>query len=512
MQANYLATRAVGFPHQITAVSGTGTGFPPFGPLPSAPQLGWQRMETNLFVHLSLNTFTGREWGDGTESPEIFHPSKLDCRQWARVAREAGMQIGILTAKHHDGFCLWPSATTDHSVKGSPWRGGGGDLVREFVDAFRAEGLKVGLYLSPWDRHEECYGDSPRYNDFYCAQLTELLTGYGELHEVWFDGACAEGPNGRKQEYDWERFFKLVKSLQPEAVTFGDGGTDVRWVGNERGFAHETCWSAVDPRMVRFPGDSGICQANDASAKEELKRHFGSGDAPDPSGREPRVWRPAECDVSIRPGWFYHPEEDEKVRSAENLVDLYFKSVGRNSLLLLNIPPTQDGLLHKNDVAAILGMRRELDRIFSRNLASGATARANNEHPDHRAANLIDGQADTFWAAQEPATQAIVELELPQNERISVISLQEPIQLGQRIAAYHIEIEEAGTWKTIAQGTTIGHKKLDRFPPVETRRIRLHIDKALATVALATVGVYSSPLNSRGDLPNAFLNWREKYN
>ena len=492
MQANYLATRAVGFPHQITAVSGTGTGVPPFGPLPSAPQLSWQRTETNLFVHLCINTFTGREWGDGSESPEIFHPPKLDCRQWARVAREAGMQIGILTAKHHDGFCLWPSATTDHSVMFSPWRGGGGDLVREFVDAFRAEGLKVGLYLSPWDRHEECYGDSPRYNDFYCAQLTELLTNYGPLHEVWFDGACAEGPNGRKQEYDWERIFGLVKSLQQEAVTFGDGGTDVRWVGNERGFAGETCWATVDPRTVRFPGDSGICQANDASAKEQLKRHFGSGVAPDPAGREPRIWRPAECDVSIRPGWFYHPEEDEKVRSAENLVDLYFKSVGRNSLLLLNIPPTQDGLFHKNDVAAILGMRRELDRIFSRNLASGATARANNEHPDHRAANLIDGQADTFWAAQEPATQAIVELELPQNERISVISLQEPIQLGQRIAAYHIEIEEAGTWRTIAQGTTIGHKKLDRFSPVETRRIRLHIDKALATVALGAVGVYRS--------------------
>jgi len=274
-----------------------------------------------------------------------------------------------------------------------------------------------------------------------------------------------------------------------------DGGTDVRWVGNERGFADETCWAAVDPRTVRFPGDSGICEANDASAKEELKRHFGNGDAPDPDGREPRVWRPAECDVSIRPGWFYHPEEDERVRSAENLVDLYFKSVGRNSLLLLNIPPTQDGLFHKNDVAAILGMRRELDRKFSRNLASGAAARANNEHPDHRAANLLDGMADTFWAAQDPATKATIELELLRKERISVISLQEPIQLGQRIAAYHIEVEEAGTWRTIAQGTTIGHKKLDRFPPVEARRIRLHIDKALSTVALAAVGIYwSHPL------------------
>ena len=443
-----------------------------------------------MFVHLCINTFTGREWGDGTESPEIFQPARLDCRQWARVAREAGMKIGILTAKHHDGFCLWPSAMTNHSVKASPWRGGEGDLVREFVDAFRAEGLKVGLYLSPWDRHESSYGDSPRYNDFYCAQLTELLTNYGELHEVWFDGACAEGPNGRKQEYDWERFFGLVKALQPGAVTFGDGGTDVRWVGNEKGFADETCWATVDPRTVRFPGDSGICQANDATAKDELKRHFGSGDAPEPTTSEPRVWRPAECDVSIRPGWFYHPEEDNEVRSVEDLVDLYFKSVGRNSLLLLNIPPTKDGLFHENDVAAILGMRRELDRIFSRNLACGANIQANNEHPDHLAANLLDGTPDTFWAAQDPGTQAIVELELPQKENISVVLLQEPIQVGQRIEAYHIEVEEGGTWRTIAGGTTIGHKKLDRFPPVETQRIRLHIDKSLATAALATVGIY----------------------
>ena len=454
------------------------------------PQLSWQRTETNLFVHLCINTFTGREWGDGTESPELFQPAGLDCRQWARVAREAGMQIGILTAKHHDGFCLWSSAMTNHSVKASPWRGGEGDLVREFVDAFRAEGLKVGLYLSPWDRHESSYGDSPRYNDFYCTQLTELLTNYGELHEVWFDGACAEGPNGRKQEYDWERFFGLVKALQPGAVTFGDGGTDVRWVGNEKGFADETCWATVDPRTVRFPGDSGICQANDATAKEELKRHFGSGDAPEPTTAEPRVWRPAECDVSIRPGWFYHPEEDNEVRSVEDLVDLYFKSVGRNSLLLLNIPPTKDGLFHENDVAAILGMRRELDRVFSRNLACGANIRANNEHPDHGAANLLDGRPDTFWAAKAPATQSVVELELPQKESISVVLLQEPIQIGQRIEAYHIEAEEAGTWRTIAQGTTIGHKKLDRFPPVETQRIRLHIDKSLATVALATAGIY----------------------
>ncbi|AHF90928.1 alpha-1,3/4-fucosidase [Opitutaceae bacterium TAV5] len=481
---------------------------PPFAPVPTPAQLAWQRTETNLFVHICVNTFTGREWGDGSESPAIFNPTRLDCRQWARVAREAGIRIGILTAKHHDGFCLWPTATTDHSVKTSPWRGGKGDLVREFVDAFRAEGLKVGLYLSPWDRHEPCYGDSPRYNDFYCTQLTELLTHYGELHEVWFDGACAEGPNGRKQEYDWNRFFALVKKLQPGAVTFGDGGTDVRWVGNERGFANETCWATVDPRTVRFPGDSGINQANDAAAREELKRHFGSGDAPDPAGREPRVWRPAECDVSIRPGWFYHAEEDDKVRSVENLVDLYFRSVGRNGLLLLNIPPTREGLFHENDIAAITGMRRELDRIFAKDLAraEGVRVMADNERAsgpcavvEYLAESVCDGNPDTCWAAPEGVTKAVLEMTFSggktgaeaEGVTVSVLCFEEPVQHGQRIAAYRVEAEVGGTWTEIARGTTIGRKKLDRLAaPVKTRRLRLTIDEALAPPALSAWRVY----------------------
>ncbi|MDR1283070.1 MAG: alpha-L-fucosidase [Opitutaceae bacterium] len=485
-------------------------------PLPSPAQLAWQRTETNLFVHLCVNTFTGREWGDGSESPAIFNPAKLDCRQWARVAREAGFRIGILTAKHHDGFCLWPTATTEHSVKASPWRGGVGDVVREFVDAFRAEGLKVGLYLSPWDRHEKCYGDSPRYNDFYCAQLTELLTHYGVLHEVWFDGACAEGPNGRKQEYDWPRFFGLVKKLQPGAVTFGDGGTDVRWVGNERGFANGTCWATVDPRTVRFPGDSGINRANDAAAREELKRHFGSGDAPDPAGREPRVWRPAECDVSIRPGWFYHAEEDDKVRSAGNLVDLYFCSVGRNGLLLLNIPPTREGLFHENDIAAITGLWRELDRIFANDLARAAGVRvtADRERASGPCAvamflaeSVCDGNPDTCWAAPEGVTKAVLEMVFPggaaggadggaagaeeEGVTVSVLCFEEPVQHGQRIAAYHVEADAGGAWTEIARGTTVGRKKLDRLAtPVKARRLRLTIDEALAPPALSAWRVF----------------------
>ncbi len=457
----------------------------PFLPLPTPTQLAWQETETNLFVHFGLNTFTGREWGDGKESPALFNPVRLDCRQWARAARAAGFKIGILTAKHHDGFCLWPTATTSHSVKFSPWRGGRGDVVREFVDAFRAEGLKVGLYLSPWDRHEPGYGESPRYNDFYCTQLTELLTRYGELHEVWFDGACAEGPNGRKQAYDWPRFLALVRQLQPGAVTFGDGGTDVRWVGNERGFAHDTCWSAVDPRTVRFPGDSGNVQANDATARAELIRHLGSGEAPDPAGREPRVWRPAECDVSIRPGWFYHPEEDDKVRSVDNLVELYCHSVGRNSLLLLNIPPTSDGLLHENDIAAITGLRQELDRLFAQDLAQMPGVK-------WHAPSLTQERPDAPWAAPDGATQAMIEMTFPYVVTVNLLCLEEAIQHGQRIAAYRVETAIGpATWQEIARGTTIGRKKIGRLTvPVRTQHLRLTIEAALAAPILGAWRVY----------------------
>jgi alpha-L-fucosidase len=370
----------------------------PLDPLPSAAQLAWQRTETNLFVHFGMNTFSDREWGDGTESPALFNPGRLDCRQWAQVARQAGFRIGVLTAKHHDGFCLWPTATTDHSVKSSPWREGRGDVVREFVDAFRAEGLRVGLYLSPWDRHERSYGDSPVYNDFYCAQLTELLTGYGELDEVWFDGACAEGRNGRRQAYDWNRFFGLVKKFQPGAVTFGDGGTDVRWVGNERGYAGETCWSTISSESIRFPGDSGINKANDALAAEDLRALLENGEPPD--GRPCLVWRPPESDVSIRPGWFYHEIENTKVRTAENLLELYFQSVGRNSLLLLNVPPTPEGLIHDADIQALNHFRLELNRLFARNLARGANVRTDTEHRDHAGTFLLDENPYTYWTAR----------------------------------------------------------------------------------------------------------------
>src|SRR4051812_35831740 len=312
---------------------------------PSRSQLEWQRDELALFLHFGVNTFTDREWGDGQENPSIFAPASLDARQWTRAARAAGAKALILTAKHHDGFCLWPTRTTSHSVASSPWRAGSGDVVREFVGACRADGLKAGLYLSPWDRNSPAYGDSDRYNDLYIEQLTELLTRYGTISEVWFDGANGEGPNGKRQVYDWPRVWGLVRRLQPAAVVFSDAGPDVRWSGNERGIAGDPNWSAVDPSVVRFPG-----QSDDAV-----------GDALQHGHPHGSVWRPAEVDVSIRPGWFYHQAQDSAVRTEDDLVQLYFTSVGRNAKLLLNVPPTRDGLLHETDAARLSGMHRRLE-------------------------------------------------------------------------------------------------------------------------------------------------------
>jgi alpha-L-fucosidase len=405
-------------------------------PLPTPSQLLWQRDELALFIHFGVNTFTDREWGDGTEDPDIFNPSQLDTRQWARVARAAGCRAMILTAKHHDGFCLWPTATTDHSVATSPWRQGQGDLVREFTEACRAEGLRAGLYLSPWDQTAPSYGDSPRYNDFYCDQLTELLTRYGPIHEVWFDGANGEGPNGRRQEYDWDRYWGLVGRLQPDAVIFSDAGPDVRWIGNEIGVAGQTNWSTVDPDVVPFPGATG----------EQVTEMLQQGD---PNGT---VWRPGETDVSIRPGWFYHPAEDARVKSVDDLVNLYFTSVGRNSKLLLNVPPTRHGLLHETDVSRLRGMRDQLDALFARN----------------RRAEMED---------RRPVT-------------ITIADLREDIARGQSVARYTLQGMVGGAWRTLSQGTTIGYRKLDRFEPITVSAIRVDVGESMGDAGPVEVALY----------------------
>jgi alpha-L-fucosidase len=404
-------------------------------PRPSPAQLLWQQDELAMFIHFGINTFTDREWGDGREEPELFNPTALDARQWARTARRAGFKAMVLTAKHHDGFCLWPTATTRHSVASSPWRGGNGDVVGEFVAACRAENLRVGLYLSPWDQNSPVYGDSPRYDEFYTTQLTELLTRYGPIHEVWFDGANGEGPNGKRQVYDWPRYWSLVKKLQPDSVIFSDAGPDVRWIGNERGVAGETNWSTVDPAIVPVPGMTG----------DEVMRSLTEGD------RDGSVWRPGETDTSIRPGWFWHADQDDKVRSVNDLVDLYFTSVGRNSKLLLNVPPTRAGVLHDVDVARLVAMRRRLDEVF------GSPVRGRADSSETGAASA------TFTRRLDAATP------------LSVIDLREDITQGQRVGRHAVKLLVDGEWRTVAEGTTIGYRRLHRFEPVTARAMRLEI-------------------------------------
>ncbi|HTL95504.1 MAG TPA: alpha-L-fucosidase [Gemmatimonadaceae bacterium] len=443
-------------------------------PRPTRAQLSYQRRERALFLHLGVNTFTDREWGTGDESPSVFNPTALDARQWARCARAAGFHSTVLTAKHHDGFCLWPSALTEHSVRQSPWRGGDGDVVREFTDACRAEGLGVGLYLSPWDRHERSYGDSPRYNDLYVAQLTELLTRYGPIAEVWFDGANGEGPNGKRQTYDWDRFHRTVRRLQPDAVMFSDAGPDVRWIGNEHGMAGDPNWAMVDPGAVPFPGATG----------PEVERMLQHGD---PTGT---VWRPGEADVSIRPGWFWHAAESAKVKSVGELVDLFYVSVGRNANLLLNVPPNRAGLLDDVDVARLTAFSTELASQFGANSAAGARVSASSEMAGHGARAAIDGDPDTWWSARGVDRSPAVVTTFRHRARIGVVELGEAIQNGQRVAAYGVDALVGGSWRTIATGTTIGHRKLDRVSPLAADGIRVRIVSSLGAPQIATLAVW----------------------
>ena len=424
-------------------------------PVPSIPQLLWQRDELAMFIHFGMNTFSDREWGDGQESPALFNPTQLDTQQWAASARATGFRAMILTAKHHDGFCLWPTATTKHSVSSSPWRSGGGDLVREFTDSCRATGMRAGLYLSPWDQNHPSYGDSPRYNDVYIEQLTELLTNYGQIHEVWFDGANGEGPNGKRQVYDWPRIWATVRRLQPNAVIFSDAGPDIRWIGNERGVAGETNWSTVDPSIVPRPGMSG----------DEVMRSLSEGD------RAGTVWRPGETDTSIRPGWFYHPDQDERVRTVDDLVDLYFTSVGRNSKLLLNVPPDQRGLLHETDLARLSGMHSELDGIFSPTLSL---------------------QGEHQWSS-ESSSSGTAQLTFGGGRRVSTVDLREEVSVGQRVARHTVEGLDGGGWKVLARGTTIGYRRLYRIDRALVSAVRVRLDETIDQPLPVTIRAWGSP-------------------
>jgi len=456
---------------------------------PSPRQLAWQRLELTAFFHFTVNTFTDLEWGTGEEDPVIFDPTELDTRQWLRVVSEAGFKLAVLTTKHHDGLCLWPSRYTNHSVMHSPYKGGQGDVVGEFVTACREYGVKVGFYLSPWDRHEPTYG-TEAYNDHFVNQLTELLSNYGPVAEVWFDGACGEGPNGKRQVYDWERYYRTIRELQLDAV-IAIAGPDVRWVGNESGLARENEWSVVP---VESLDQDRITE--DSQHDVELPRVIANARGGDLGSREMilaadrLVWYPAECDVSIRPGWFYHQREDHLVKSPETLVDLYYKSVGRNASLLLNLPPDRRGLIHENDVLSLQGMRRILDASFEENLALRAPVTASHEREGHPAGNAVDGDPETHWTTDDWQETAELVVELASGTTFDVVMLREQIAVGQRIEEFVVEADLGGIWHEVTRGGTIGNKRLLRTEPTTADRVRVRVLASRFAPTLSEFGLF----------------------
>lgn len=452
--------------------------------VPSDVQFSYQQLEFVGFIHFTVNTFTDKEWGYGNESPEIFNPTELDAEQWVKVAKDAGMQELILTAKHHDGFCLWPSQYTEHSVKNSPYKNGEGDIVKELVDACRKHGLKVGLYLSPWDRNHADYGQA-EYLTYYRNQLRELLTNYGEINEIWFDGANGgDGYYGGANEvrkidratyYDWPTTFALVKELQPDIKIFSDAGPDIHWIGNEHGFAGEEFWSTIQ-------SDSLVIGASNPS-------YLNSGDS---NGQD---WIIGQCDVSIRPGWFYHASQDDKVKSPQQLLDIYYKSVGRNAVLLVNLPPDKRGLIHEYDIDSLQAFRQILEETFATNLANGASANANNyrlSHEKFAPENVLDGQHSTYWTTDDKVFPAEITLEFAESANFDRILIQEPIQLGQRVSKFSLQAKNGDQWDTIYEGTTIGYKRLIRTESVQTNQLRLVVDAANNTVAISNIEVYKA--------------------
>ncbi len=454
----------------------------PYGPVPSARQLEWEEMEFVGFAHFTVDTFTGKEWGYGDENENVFNPTAFDAGQIARVAHQAGMKELILTCKHHDGFCLWPSKFTDHSVKHSAWRGGRGDVVKDLSRACRKHGLKFGVYLSPWDRHSAVYG-TPAYVTYYRNQLTELLTDYGPISEVWLDGANGgDGYYGGTREtrsidrhtyYDWPTTIELIRRLQPMACVFSDAGPDIRWVGNEGGIAGDPCWDTLNRRDF-YPGDAD-------------EKRLNRGDRP---GTD---WLPPECDVSIRPGWFYHPEEDAKVKTPAQLLEIYFKSVGRGATMLLNIPPDRRGQIHAPDIASLLGFASRRNAIFAVDLARQAHLTASNvrgQDRQYRAENVIDEKRDTYWSTDDAVTNAELILDFPLPVTFNVARIREYLPLGQRVEGYAIDAWLAGQWKEFASGESIGNCRLARGADATTSRVRLRITKAAVCPAISEFGLF----------------------
>jgi alpha-L-fucosidase len=441
----------------------------PLPPLPSKEQLQWHEKEFYLFIHFGPNTFTDREWGLGNEDPSVFNPTALDCEQWARIAKQAGAKGIILTAKHHDGFCLWPSKFSTHTVRESKWMDGKGDVVKALSDACKKTGIEMGVYISPWDRNHPLYG-TPEYNDVYISTMKELLSNYGKYFELWWDGANGEGPNGKKQVYDFRRFEDSVFKWQPQLVVFSDIGPSIRWCGNEKGIINSTNWNLLDT--------AGFKRGNGGPPTDTLNRGNVNG----------KLWIPAEADVSIRPGWFYHAAEDAKVKTPQTLFNLFLQSVGNGGNLLLNVPPDRTGQINAADSAALVGFGKLRADAFKTDLLSKSILTTNDkEEPSLK--NLIDNNINTYWASSQQENSEIV-IDLPGKKQINTLVLEEMITYGQRVQSFIIEMFDGNSFQPVYRGTTIGRKKIATFAKQETDKIKITITHAKAAPVLRGVSAY----------------------
>ena len=471
-----------------TALQAAVKNIPPYGATPNQSQLDWQDMEMYAFVHFTTNTFTGKEWGFGDESPDIFNPTDYDPEQIVKTLAEAGFKGVVLTCKHHDGFCLWPTKTTRHSVASSKWKNGKGNVVKDIAKACRKFGVKFGIYVSPWDRNNVHYG-TPKYLDIYQKQIKELLTGYGPVFLIWHDGANGgDGYYGGTREkrsidrstyYKWPETWRMIKKIQPNTAIFSDIGPDARWIGNESGFAFYPCWATYSPRT-----HDGKTPAPGTIVYQEGQGGTLNG----------KFWIPAEADVSIRPGWFWHEEENKRVRTAENLFDLYFKSVGRGANLNLNVPPDRRGQIHENDQASLKGFSQLLKRLYSVNHALGAKVTASSTLPGTSPANVLDRKRTSFWMADKASNnKATISLMLPEQREFDVIRLAEPTQLGQRIRSFDVSIKKDGEWKPWVAGSSIGMRTLIKGEPVTTDEIKITILESDAPPALSEISLWNYP-------------------
>ncbi|MDW7695132.1 alpha-L-fucosidase [Flammeovirgaceae bacterium SG7u.111] len=454
------------------------------GPVPSEQQLAWHAMERNAFIHFTINTFTDKEWGFGDESPKLFNPTELDAEQWVKVLKETGFKGVILTCKHHDGFCLWPTEYTEHSIQNSPYKDGKGDIVREVAEACKKHGLKFGIYLSPWDRNRADYGDST-YVTYYRNQLKELFTSYGDVFEMWFDGANGgDGYYGganeerkidRETYYDWPTTLDLVRSMQPQVLFFSDGGPDLRWGGNEQARAGETNWNTITTDTLH-------------AGKANIENILNTG------SEDGKRWVPLEANTSIRPGWFYHEKEDSLVKTPEKLLDTYLTSVGRGSTLLLNIPPDRRGLFHENDIKALREWNALLEKEFGNNLAQNASITATSFRGDNEtyaAQKVLDGDKETYWATDDAITKGSLEINLNEAKTIKYILLQEYIKLGQRVKSFTIQARVNNNWEEIGNATTIGYKRIIKLDsPLVTDKIKISITESKACPLISTIEIY----------------------